>query len=61
MSLNAYSKHQIRALKVSAIVSAKVITFFYTTSAFRGAHVNNLWGGVGHFGPTLYKNDFGKA
>ena len=27
----------------------------------RGAHVKNLWGGVGHSGPTFYKNSFAKA
>ena len=37
MSLNTYSKHQIIALKVSAIVSTKVITFFYSPSALNSA------------------------
>ena len=28
----------------------------------RGAHLKNLWGGgVGHSGPTFYKNSFAKA
>ena len=26
----------------------------------RGEHVKNVWGGVGHSGPTFYKNSFAK-